>query len=265
MRRFGGSWSAPVRISGDAIVPDLVTGSPPAVDQSGTRVIFSRTLWGDPFPGSRLEVTELVNGQWTQPAPLTSQYDALFANMTSDGKTVVFRHVTDQEVGVASLHNAVLPAGYTYQSTTSPIQSSGGTLAGIAQITATFAGGSFSETAQATLTSMPGAAKLPPGNPWMSIGSGFDLFALRQSTNMPDQVDPAHPFSIVVEYQDQPIPAIEASLKLYAWNGVGCSWVPVDSVLDMDQNTVSAASVDRLGLFAIRGDALHAFLPAVIR
>lgn len=263
MRRFGGSWSAPVRISGEAIVPDLSTGSPPTVDQSGTRVIFSRALWGEPYSGSRLEATELINGKWTQPLPITSEYQALYANMTADGKTVVFHHATYQDVGVASLGTNDLPAGYLYQSTTGSIPPGGGTLADAAQVTATFASGSFSQTAQVTLTSMPSAAKLPPGNPWMNIGSGFDLFALRQSSNMPDQV--VQPFSILVKYQDQLIPAIEASLKLYAWNGEACSWAPVESVLNMDQNTISAASVDYLGLFAIRGDSLNAFLPAVIR
>jgi hypothetical protein len=268
MRRFGGSWSAPVRISGDPIVPDLSTGSPPTVDQSGTRVLFSRALWGDPFTGSRLEMTELVNGQWTQPAPLTAPHEALFANMTADGKRVVLRHSTDLNAGVASLDSAGLPPGYTYQSTTRAIPTGGGTLAGVSQITAitaTFASGSFSETAQVTLTSIPGAAKLPPGNPWTNIGSGFDLFGLGQATNMPVPVDPAHPFSITIEYQDQSSPAIESSLKLYAWNANACSWAPVDSVLDTERNTVSAPSVDRLGLFALQGDSLHVFLPAVIR
>jgi hypothetical protein len=265
MRRFGGSWSAPVRISGAPIVPDLSTGSAPAVDKSGTRVIFSRALWGDPFSGSRLEVTELVNGKWTQPVPFTAQHEALYPNMNLDGKTVVFRYFTDQDVGVASMSTADASPGYAYQFTTNTISAGGGELAGTSMITATFASGSFSETVEATLTSMPGAAKLPQGIPWTNIGSGFDLFALRQSTNMPEQVDAAHPFSIVVQYQDQLIPAIESSLKLYAWNAEVCSWTPLDSVLDMDQNTVSAASVDHLGLFAVHGDSLHAFLPAVIR
>jgi hypothetical protein len=265
MRRFGGSWSAPTRISGDPIVPDLSTGSPPAVDKSGTRVIFSRALWGDPFSGSRLEVTELVDGKWTQPGPFTAQHEALYANMNLDGKTVVFRHFTDLDVGVATMSTADSSPGYAYQFNTNTIPVGGGELAGPPMITTTFASESFSQTVEVTLTSMPAEAKLPPGIPLTNIGSGFDLYALRQSTNMPEQVDPAHPFSIVVEYQDQLIPAIESSLKLYAWNGETCSWGPLDSVLDTGQNTISAASVDRLGLFAVQGESQHTYLPAVIR
>lgn len=69
----------------------------------------------------------------------------------------------------------------------------------------------------------------------------------------------------MVDYSSGHGPAIETSLKLYAWHADGCSWVPQASSLDMNNKTVTATDVQQLGLFALRGDTHLAFVPFVRR
>ncbi len=173
MRRYGSSWSKPALISGAPLVPDLVTGSPPAMDQSGTRVIFSRLLWGDPFLGSRLEMVEWLNGGWTSPQPLTGEREGQYPSLTVDGTRVVFRHVTDQAIGLASLTTTNLPPGFSYATASAAIPISGGSLSGAANTAITFMNGSLPETAQVTLTGVEGTSLLPEGLPQVDIGRGF--------------------------------------------------------------------------------------------
>lgn len=263
MRRYGSTWSRPVLISGDPIVPDLVTGSPPALDQSGTRVIFSRLLWGDPFLGSRLEMVEWIDGGWTSPQPLSGEREGQYPSLTPDGSRVVFRHVTDQAIGLASLTSAGLPPGFSYDPASGAILVSGGVLSGAADADVTFLPGSLPEAAQVTLTGVEGISQLPRGLPQVDIGRGFDLYALAQEDNLPTQVDPAHPYTILVDYSRGHGSVIESSLALYAWHADVCSWVPQASTLDMNAKTVTATDVGQLGLFALRGDTHLAFLPVV--
>jgi hypothetical protein len=267
MRRFGGSWSPPVLISGGPITPNLATGSPPAVDQSGTRVIFSRELWGtpagDPFPGSRLELVEWRDGAWSSPQPLTGAYDGQYPSLTSDGTRVVFRHVTDLAIGVASLTANDLPGGYSYDTAVDNIPVGGGSLSGAADAVITFPMNAMTESAEATLTGVVGAGMLPPGLPQIDIGRGFDLYALAHNDGLPTRSDPAHPYTIVVDYSSGHGPVIESTLGLYAWHQEACSWVPQTSSLDMVNHTITASDVQQLGLFALRGDTNPVFLPII--
>ena len=267
MRRFGRSWSPPVLISGSPIVPDLVTGYTPAVDQSGTRVIFSRLLWGapegDPFLGSRLELVEWRNGGWSSPQPLTGEYDGQYPDLTADGTRVVFRHVTDQAIGLASLTTTDLPPGFSYDTASAAIPVSGGVLSGAANTSITILPGSLPEAAQATLTGVVGAALLPKGLPQADIGRGFDLYAMANDDGLPTQADPAHPYTVVVDYSSGHGPVIESSLKLYAWHADVCAWVEQTSGQDLNNHTITASDVQQLGLFALRGDSYPAFLPLI--
>jgi Tol biopolymer transport system component len=267
MRRFGGSWSPPVLISGNPITPSLTTGSPPAVDQSGTRVIFSRELWGepagDPFPGSRLELVEWRNGGWSSPQPLTGPYDALYPSMTPDGTRVVFRHVSDLDVSLASLSTTDLPTGYSYDTASAAIPVGGRLLSGAGNAAITFMSGSLPEPAQVTLTGVVGAVMLPAGLPLADVGRGFDLYALANDDDLPTQTDPAHPYTIVVDYSSGHGPVLESSLALYAWHADVCTWVPQTSSLNMVDHTVTASDVQQLGLFALRGDTYPVFLPLI--
>lgn len=267
MRRYGGSWSPPVLISGDPITPDLVSGSPPAVSETGTRVIFSRLLWGepagDPFPGSRLEIVEWYNGNWTSPQPLTGPWDAEYPNMTADGTRVVFRHVTDQNIGLASLSTADLPPYFGYNFTSGLIYT-GGTLLGLSSVATTiFNLDSMPENAWLNLTGVEGTANLPAGLPQANVGRGFDLYALADDDGMPVQTDPAHPYTIIVNYDSGHGPVIETGLALYAWHPSTCAWVEQPSTLDSVNHTVTATGVQHLGLFALRGDTHTVFLPLI--
>ncbi len=267
MRRYGGSWSPPVLISGDPITPDLTTGSPPAVSRQGTRVIFSRRLWGqpegDPFIGSRLEMVEWTHNGWSSPQPLTGEWDAQYPNLTPNGDRVVFRHVSDQAIGLASLSTPDLPPYYDYdQASTNFPTNVIGTI-GTGPFSVEFKSGSLSEDATVTLTGVVGPANLPSGLPQVDAGRGFDLYALADDDGLPTQIDPAHPLTVVVDYSNGHGPVIESSLELYAWHPDVCAWVPQTSSLDAVSHTVTASDVQHLGLFALRGDTNPVFLPLI--
>jgi hypothetical protein len=265
MRRFGNTWSRPQKINGSAIVPDLITDSRAAVNQAGTRVAYSRLIWGDPFTGSLLELTEFSGGLWSQPVVLTVPWEADYARMAADGKTIIFVHTNNSNGGVASISTTENTASYAYTSANALIHTSGGSLvSAVDETTTTFGSGSFDQDSQVRHTLVPGASLPGMGN-LAGIGRGFDLSAINASTGMPIQVDDDHPFSITVHYGDQHGAAIESTLQLYAWHPDTYEWVPVTSVLDQNNKTVSTSSANLLTLYAVMGQTNTIYLPVLTR
>jgi len=164
---------------------------------------------------------------------------------------------------VASLTANDLPGGYSYDTAVDNIPVGGGSLSGAADAVITFPMNAMTESAEATLTGVVGAGMLPPGLPQIDIGRGFDLYALAHNDGLPTRSDPAHPYTIVVDYSSGHGPVIESTLMLYAWHQEACSWVPQTSSLDMVNHTITASDVQQLGLFALRGDTNPVFLPII--
>ncbi len=87
----------------------------------------------------------------------------------------------------------------------------------------------------------------------------------RTMTGCPTQADPNYPYTVVVDYSSGNGPVIESGLALYAWHPDVCSWVEQASSLDSGSQTVTATGVQRLGLFALRGETNTIFLPLMVR
>jgi hypothetical protein len=265
MRRFGNTWSRPVKINGDSIVPDLTTESRAAVNQSGTRVAFSRLIWGNPFTGSQLELTEFSGGVWSQPVVLTVPWQADYARLAPDGKTAIFEHTNNSNGGIASISTTDNPPGYAYTTANALIHTTGGSLfSSLDETTITFGNGSFAQDSQAIYTLVPGESLPVTGN-LAGIGRGFDLSAINATTGMPVQVDQDHPFSITVNYAGQHGAAIESTLQLFAWHPDTFEWEPITSTLNITNKTVSTNFADFLTLYAVMGEPHSVFLPVLTK
>jgi hypothetical protein len=266
LRRVGGSWSRPVKISGPAVVPTLDNESRPAVNRTGTRVVFNRQMFGDPFTGTRLEMTEYGNGAWTAPQALTGEYKADYPSLTADGLKTAFEQATYSAAGLASISFNSAPPAFSYIAVSAPINTSGGTLTSLTDQTATiFANGSFSQTAQVTYTLTPASGLLPPIGDLGTRGSGFDLSAVATADGMPIQSDPAHPFSIQIAYTGQIGPAMEPTLKLYDWHPDTCLWLEVPSTLDTANKRIGTTAAVRLGWYGLLGETNQIYLPLITR
>jgi hypothetical protein len=263
VRRIGGGWSRPALISGSSIVPTLVNESRPAVNRTGTRVVFNRTIQ-DPYSGTRLEMTEFINGTWTAPAVLTDAYRADYPSLTADGLKTAFYHATNADAGMAAITFNEAPPNFTYTTTTADIAIAGGVLLSSADQTySIFSNGVFSREARVTHTVNPWSGLLPPTGSLAPRGSGFDLNAVAVDNGMPLPVE--SPFAVVVDYHQLNGAALEPTLKLYNWNPAACAWAEMTSTLDMGNDLVTATGVDRLGLFAVLGDTNHLYLPLILR
>jgi len=93
LHRTSEGWSTPQRVTSTSIVPMACNGeAPPATDDSGSRVIYPRTVMqGDAITATFLEMTEYRQGSWSEPAAITSPYFPYFAhpNLSSDGARLI--------------------------------------------------------------------------------------------------------------------------------------------------------------------------------
>lgn len=265
MRRYGNSWSPPVKLNRITSYAQMDNQSRPAVNFNGTRVAYEQFL-NEPGNTTRVEVVEYTNGYWTTPAAITPPYRGQHPAISGDGMRVAYYAQTDSNWGMAVVSTTTPPAAFTYQATSASIPVSGGVLASAADgVTTTFASGSFGATATATHTILPAAPLLPPGYPLVSIGRGFDLAAVDSATGLPTNVDPGHPYSIMIQYGAQAGPVIESTLKLYGWHDPLCMWVEVNGTLDTINHTFSATNVGSLALFTLMGESYSNFLPMIVR
>jgi len=74
MRQTDAGWGTAVKATTTPITPmDCGDEAPPAVDATGTRVIYPRTvLNGDSITGTFFEMTEYRNGTWSAPVTITT-------------------------------------------------------------------------------------------------------------------------------------------------------------------------------------------------
>lgn len=263
IRRIGGSWSRPALISGPTIVPTLDKESRPAVNRTGTRVVFNRQIQA-PYSGTRLEMTEFIDGKWTAPAVLTEEYKADFPALTADGQKTAFYHATYGNAGMAVITFFGLPPEFNYDRVTQEISTTGGNILSINDQTLTdFPAGTFTRNAQVAHTVNPWGGLLPPTGILAYRGAGFDLSAVGASDGMP--IPTESPFSISINYALQSGPGIESSLKLYNWQPASCQWLEVPSTLNVGSKMVQTTAADRLGLYALLGDTNHVYLPLVLK
>jgi hypothetical protein len=264
IRRIGGSWSRPVKISGPTIVPTLDNESRPAVNRTGTRVAFNRTVQ-DPYSGTRMEMTEFINGTWTAPAVLTGEYRADYPSLTADGMKTAFYQATYTAAGLASITFNDSSPNCNYVTVAAAIGTTGGILnSPIDQTLTGFSNGTLTQNAQATHTINPWNGLLPPTGAKGHRGTGFDLSAVAAADGMPMVADPARPFSIQVTYTGQTGTGLEPTLKLYSWLPETCFWAEVPGTLDVNDHLFSTAAANRLGLYAILGDTNHLYLPLLL-
>jgi hypothetical protein len=263
IRRIGGSWSRPALISGPSIVPTLDNESRPAVNRTGTRVVFNRQIQA-PYSGTRLEMTEFSNGSWTAPAVLTGEYKADFPSLTADGQKTAFYHANYANAGMAAITFFGLPPEFDYDTVTQVISTAGGNIVSINDQTMTdFPSGAFSRDSRVTHTINPWKGLLPPTGIFGYRGAGFDLSAVGAVDGMPILTE--NPFGISINYALQSGPGIESSLKLYSWQPASCQWLEVPSTLNVDSKMVQTTAADRLGLYALLGDTNHVYLPLVLK
>jgi hypothetical protein len=122
-----------------------------------------------------------------------------------------------------------------------------------------FPAGSFSTPI--TVTHTPRfSGNLPSTGLLHSVNHSFDL-SIQAATATQASI-PAKPYTLSVTYSDaERGPAIEGTLAIYAWDGQ--RWVKLPtSTVNQVANKVTATT-DRVGLFAVLGEAKHVFLATV--
>lgn len=88
-----GSWGAPGKVNTTAFSPKDCDGdAPPAVDYSGQRVVYPRTvIQGDFLAATYFEMVELRSGKWGTPVAISAEYSPYVTNpnLSADGSRLI--------------------------------------------------------------------------------------------------------------------------------------------------------------------------------
>jgi hypothetical protein len=283
IRRTGGRWGDPEKVTASPTLPVEVTGGPAAADRRATRLIYTRAVTAtDPLSGdayvhaSHLEFAEWAGGQW-QAALLVEMngygnYNR-WPRLTPDGLTLTFDGGTRYVPNALPVYNALWqmktnvapPPPPLPLSTSAVITSAGGSL--LSEVDNTrydFAAGTFTDTATFTHTvwltpsQPPGGLVSVPGIG--GLGRGFTATAFTAG-GLPLQ--PIHPVTVTIGYTGTGSGlAISGTLGLW-WLNLG-GWAPVFSLNDAAAGVVTA-TVSHFSQFAVFGETHRAFVPVVAR
>lgn len=121
-------------------------------------------------------------------------------------------------------------------------------------IVANFAANSFQE--ETTISYVPLELSDVPASGAMAVPPRFEL---RASNSYGDSVQPAHPFTLTVQYQESGVS--ESSLQLMRWESGG--WRSVPGTVDAQKNTITVTA-DSMGMWMVAGSHNNnMFLPQI--
>ena len=271
MRRSGGVWQAPTRVTATPVIPATTIDAPAAVDGGGTRVIYSRPLQqGDSIVSANLELTEFSDGAWSAPVALTAARSMAFDRnpaLSSDGLTLVYD--TNALPGMWAAGLAIMQTDTAPPPLPKPAQvwavipTTGGSLESPSDgVSYLIPAGAFTDTITITHTIWPAGSRLPQSAPLAYGGLAFTVTAV-YADGRPAQPAPGQVFTVTVPY-GEPGPAIASGLGLWRWGGAAWTQEGISGTVDTGARIVTAR-LGHLSLFALLGPTKRVALPLVLR
>lgn len=275
MRRSGGEWHEPEKVTDAPTIPSYGTDSPAAANETATRFIYTRPITRpDPILGQIIYAAQLEWSEWSEEGWQTTTLVPVghggmnrWPRLSPDGLILLFKGGTrytedSQEMSgmLLQISTAVPPPVRPLPvSVTGEIGSEGGTLfSEIDQTRYTFPPGTFSDSVSVTHTFQPPAVA-PAG--LTTSGHGFVVTAVYSDTNQPAQ--PTLPVTVTIDYGlTGHGPAIPGTLQL--WRLEGSAWLPLPGVDDPAGRQLTA-QISHFSQFAVFGETYQTFLPVVVR
>ena len=270
LRRAGGAWSAPQKVTATPTLPiHDVSSEPAAMNREATRLLYSRPITTtDPLLGSyvyasHLEIAEWRDDAWRESRLVDAQ--AVYQHwprLTPDGMTLTF--ASGSQIKQMTTDTPPPPRPLS-TSTSALITPAGGSLfSEIDQTGYLFAPGTFTETVHFTHTVWSVLPPPPPGQisiPGIGgLGRGFEATAFGPG-GLP--IPQKHPVTVTIDYRATGTGAVIPGTLCLWWMDVN-GWVRLPSV-DDPVNGKLTATVDHFSRFAVFGETRQLFLPAVMR
>lgn len=272
LRRQGTGWTAPMKVTATAVIPNMSIDAPAATDAHGMRVIYSRPrAEGDVIVGATLEMTEFINGAWTAPTAVTDfMYYATdkYPRLSEDGKRLVYEaahYIYNGTHGLREKTTVVAPPAPPAPTVVTGTIEAGTAANFVAGSTLlTFPANAFASTVVLTYTQEATVGALAVGR-LAPVGYAFAVTATYSDSGQPAALAPGSTYTVTIDLAGIALGSMsEAALQLYWWDGAGWSQTGITSSVDITGDRL-IASVDRLGRFAVFGVTRDLYLPLVRR